>query len=222
MSEINESVIAIQRCQPFVSLRPSEVQSLAAASKRLCFERGEVVFLPGDESDCLFILAEGRVVLSHRENGKRAIIEAIWPDELFGQCALVHGGLREATCEVPKSATVIQVPLKVVSDFMDANPRFARDLMADVGGAMRRLAHRLVSVLIRPKRQRLVDLLLQLARSRGVARDSGVLIPALVTHQELGEMIGATRETVTVVLGQLRRENVIDFDGRRIVVLGMP
>ncbi len=222
MIELNERIIAIQRCKPFVSLRPSEIESVASDSQGLRFERGDAVFHPGDESDCLFILAEGRVVLSHRENGKRAIIESVWPNELFGQCALVHSGPREVTCEVPKSATVIKVPLKMLCKFMETNPRLARDLMEDVGGAMRRLAYRLVSVLIRPKRKRLVDVLSHLAQSSGVASGSGILIPAQVTHQELGEMIGASRETVTVILGELRRENAIDFDGRRIIVREVP
>lgn len=218
MIEVNESVLAIQRCKPFVSLRPSEARTLASHAQQLIFERGDAVFRPGDESDCLFILTGGWVVLSHRENKRRAIIEMIWPDELFGQCALVHTGRREATCEVPKSASVIRIPLEILSEFMNQNPRFARDLMEDVGGAMRRLAYRLVSVLIRPKRQRLIDVLCHLAQSKGVASGPGILIPAPVTHQELGEMIGASRETVTVILGELRKENAIDFDGRQIIV----
>jgi CRP-like cAMP-binding protein len=221
MSEVDDSVIAIQRCKPFVSLRPSEARILASHAQPLSFGRGGTVFQAGDESDCLFILTEGCVVLSHREKKRRAIIEMIWPGELFGQCALVHSGRREATCEVPKTASVVKIPLGILSEFMDQNPRFGRDLMKDVGTAMRRLAYRLVSVLIRPKRERLVDILRYLAESRGVPCESGVLIPAPVTHQELGEMIGASRETVTVILGELRRENAIDFDGRRIIVCEM-
>ncbi len=217
------AITAIQKCKPFVSLRPSEVQTVAAHAKHLSFERGDTVFQSGDDSDCVFILTEGWAVLSHRENNKRAIIEMIWPDEVFGQCSLIHADRREATCEVPKSASVIRIPLGVLSDVMNNNPRFARDLMEDVGRSMRRLAYRLVSVLIRPKRQRLVDVLRHLAQSKGVTCDSGgVLIPAQVTHQALGEMIGASRETVTVILGELRREKSIDFEGRRIIVREMP
>ena len=222
MKDSNDIVVEIQKCKTLLSLLPSEQRSLAAHCTSRLLERGEFVFQPGDESDCLFLLVNGRAVLSHRENGKRAVIESIWPYELTGQCALVHHGPRAASCEIVNRATVIRLPLQPIKEAMQTNLQFTNDVLENVGTAMRQLTYRLVSVLTRPKRLRLLDVLQNLAQSHGVETDSGVLLPSGYTHQELGEMIGATRETVTVSLAELKRDKVIDFHGRQVIVLRRP
>ncbi len=218
MNEFPPNIDAIQKCPPFVSLLPSQMKELADSSTFLRFRRGDQIFRPGDSADELFILVSGRAAISHAENDRRAVISTIWPFEVFGQCALGHSKCREATCHVPRNASAVAVPLTGVRSLMELNPRFARDMTEEISRNVRLLASRLISVLIRPKRQRLLDLLRQIASSQGVVHKSGTLIPERLTHQEIGEMIGATRETVTAILGDLRKNGVLELVDRQILL----
>ena len=65
----------------------------------------------------------------------------------------------------------------------------------------------------------LAEFLLKAMTRWGIPDPRGVLIAAPFTHQEMASMIGSTRETVTLTLGDLRRRGILDVDRRRIVVL---
>ena len=219
MSNNKNMADEIKGCRAFLSLRPIDIEALSNECSWLKVERGESVFAPGDPSDCLFLLVQGRAVLTHRQNSKRAIVQSICPNELFGHSALVLAGQRDSTCEAIVRTSAIRIPVQPVQQLMETGPQLVADLMREYDRATRQLTNRLVSVLIQPKRQRLIEALKVLAKWCGTNNESGRLIPRGVTHQELGDMIGATRETVTVILSELRREHVIDFIGRRIVLL---
>src|SRR5205085_3843046 len=79
--------------------------------------------------------------------------------------------------------------------------------------------NRLKNILFRSNRERILALLLELVESHGEPAGNYWEIRLQLSHQELSNLIGATRETVTVTLGQLQRERLIQVHRRRILVL---
>lgn len=90
-----------------------------------------------------------------------------------------------------------------------------------IGLRRHRIEHRLKNLLFLSNRDRLVHLLLDLAEQFGSHADDGIRLRIKLSHQELASLIGSTRETVTVILGQLKAEGSID-SGRRKIVLTAP
>ena len=213
MTELTEY---LHSCEAFRALFPSQAKELAEHAKVTLMSKGEDVFVPGDLSEHVFLLVSGAAQISHTDpNGKRAILQVVWAGNLFGQCALIDVALREARCRTTLDSKIVTIPVSSIKKLMIENPRLASDLMLDIGNIMRSLAHRLASVLLRPKRQRLLDLL----RTLAVKDENGnALIPEVFSHQELSEMIGASRETVTVILGQLKDDGIVQYDGRRLLI----
>ena len=217
MLEISEH---IHVCEALRSLSPSQVTELSSHSELNSIPKDGTIFVPGDAMDSVYLLASGAARITHTEaNGKRAILQVIGPAELFGQCALIDTRRREAQCSASLDSTVITLPVHSLKRLMGENPRLTSDLMLNIGNIMHGLAHRLASVLLRPKRQRLLDVLWNLAVTSGVESENAILIPQVFSHQEFGEMIGASRETVTITLGQLKSEGIIALDGRQIILL---
>jgi len=217
MLEILEHLHA---CEAFRSLSPWQVRELATDAVVNCIPKDKDVFTPGDKTDSVYVLASGTAQITHTDpSGKRAILQVVGPGKLFGQCALIDVHQREARCSATVNSTLITLPVKSLKKLMMENPQLASDLMMNVGDIMRSLAHRLASVLLRPKRQRLLDVLWNLAASDGIKSDRAILIPQVFSHQELGEMIGSSRETVTITLGQLKSEGIVAFKGRQIILL---
>ncbi|MEP3477770.1 MAG: Crp/Fnr family transcriptional regulator [Fuerstiella sp.] len=213
MTELTEY---LHSCEAFRALFPSQAKELAEQASINLFAKGEDVFAPGDDSLNVYLLISGSAQISHTDpNGKRAILQVVGAGKLFGQCALIDICTREARCTTTLDSKIVSIPVHAIKKLMIENPRLASDLMMDIGNIMRALAHRLASVLLRPKRQRLLDLLENLA----IKDDEGnVSIPEVFSHQELSEMIGASRETVTVILGQLKDDGLVALDGRRLVI----
>ena len=84
------------------------------------------------------------------------------------------------------------------------------------GLRLRRIERRLKSLLFRSSRDRLVHLLLELAEKYGQQHTNGLLLNIKISHQDMASAIGATRETVTITLGELQNEGLIRTDRRKI------
>jgi CRP-like cAMP-binding protein len=105
-----------------------------------------------------------------------------------------------------------------VEELMADSPPLALGITKLIGLRRRRIERRLKSLLYRSNRDRLADLLVELAEQYGRRTPEGILIELKLSHQELASVIGSTRETVTLLLGQLQLEGLILVGRRRIVV----
>jgi CRP-like cAMP-binding protein len=102
---------------------------------------------------------------------------------------------------------------------MEQRPDVALTITKIVGFRRRRIENRLRNILFRSNRERIVSLLLELLETHGQQRGPHWEIRLQLSHQELANLIGSTRETVTLTLGQLQRERMIRLDRRRITIL---
>jgi CRP-like cAMP-binding protein len=103
---------------------------------------------------------------------------------------------------------------------MGQRPDVALHVTKLVGFRRRRIENRLRNILFRSNRERMVGLLLELLDSHGQSRADGsweIRLP--LSHQDLANLIGSTRETVTVTLGQLQRDRLIRVERRHLLVL---
>ena len=220
MAEIIEHLHA---CETLSALLPSQVKELAVHATMRSVPKNTDVFIPGDAADSVYLQVFGSGQITHADkSGKRAILQVIWPGKLIGHCALIDVRVRESRCTMTSDSLIIVIPVSSLKKAMSENPGLTSDLLQDIGNTMRSLAHRLASVLLRPKRQRLLDVLSDLANSNGVEHENALLIPQVFSHQQLSEMIGASRETVSIILGQLKAEGIVAYNGRRIMMMAQP
>jgi CRP-like cAMP-binding protein len=102
---------------------------------------------------------------------------------------------------------------------MGRRPDVALSVTKLLGLRLRRVENRLKNVLFRSNRERTVAVLVELLGSHGRAAGDRWEIGLRLSHQELAGLIGATRETVTLTLGQLQKEGLVEVNRRRITVL---
>ena len=87
-----------------------------------------------------------------------------------------------------------------------------------IGRRRQRIERRLRNLLFRSNRQRIIHLLIELTEKYGSQSENGISLNIRLSHQEIASLIGSTRETVTVVLGQLKAQGLIDIARRRIMI----
>ena len=87
-----------------------------------------------------------------------------------------------------------------------------------IGSRRQRVEKRLRNLLFRSNRERVIHLLLELCEKYGKITDVGIALNIRLSHQEMACIIGSTRETVTVVLGQLQKENFLRISRRRVII----
>ncbi len=219
---MTEELWYLKQCDVFRRLGPEEIARLEPLCRSRTFRRGEPIYLPADAAEAAMVLAEGRVKIGAiTSDGKQTILAFIEPGELFGELEAIDGGPREEFAEAAEKSTVVLMPAEALRRLMEADPTLALGVTKLIGLRRRRIERRLKSLLFRSNRQRLVSLLLELAEQYGLPSSDppGVRLGIKLSHQDMASVIGSTRETVTVVLGELQSEGLVSI-GRRKIVLG--
>lgn len=221
---MTEELWYLKQCDLFRRLAPEQIARLEPLCRSRQFKRGEPVYLPSDAAEAAMVLAEGRVKIgSLTADGKQTILAFVDPGELFGELEALDGGPREEFAEAAEKSTVVLLPASVLRDLLEQDPTLAMGVTKLIGLRRRRIERRLKSLLFRSNRQRLVSLLLELADQYGQTSTDppGVRLGIKLSHQDMASVIGSTRETVTVVLGELQSEGLVSV-GRRQIVLADP
>jgi CRP-like cAMP-binding protein len=103
--------------------------------------------------------------------------------------------------------------------YLRRHPDLTVKLTKLIGLRLRKIQSRVEDLVFRDVPERLAHVLLELSKTEGVPEGGGNRIRAKLTHQELANLIGCTRETVSNTLGQFREQGMIRIDGRSITIL---
>lgn len=213
----------LKRCKLFEEMTPPQARRLERQALVRIFKRRALIYSPGEAGDTVLVLASGRIKIKHvTPDGKETILAFIEEGEVFGEMALVDGGRRSDFAEAVEESRVLAVPCEDMLWLMDQRPELARAVTQVVGQRRRRIENRLRNVLFMSSRGRLIRLLLELMDSHGAKLGQGWEIRLPLSHQDLAGLVGLTRETVTVTLGQLQQEKLIRIHHRRITILDGP
>jgi CRP-like cAMP-binding protein len=209
----------IKQCDLFQQLLPTQLEQLESQCQTRQFARGDPVYLPEEQARHVLLLAQGRVkICSSRNEGKQAILAFIDPGELFGELAIVGPNKRENYAEAVEESAVVLIPEELMRQLIEQNSRISLSVTKLFGLRLRKIERRLKYLLFRSNRERLVHLLLELAEQYGQQGSEGIDLQIKLSHHDLACVIGSTRETVTVLLGELQNEGCIQLGRRRITI----
>ncbi len=213
----------VRNCSLFQRLTEPQWVRLERCARIRKFPRGASVYLPNDTADAAYLLAEGRVrICSTTNEGKQCILALIEQGELFGELAIVDSTAREERAETVQNSTVVLLPGDHLRQLMEESPGMALGVTKLIGLRRKRVERRLRSLLFRSNRERLTQLLIDLTDQYGNATTEGVEMGIKLSHQDLASIIGATRETVTTVLGEMQNEGLLRIERQKLTVLDLP
>jgi CRP-like cAMP-binding protein len=216
---MRDSYWYLKNCSLFSQLSPDDVQALEAESRMKVLKRGEPVYLPDQLADGVLYVAQGRVKLGHSTpDGKQAILGFIDTGEIFGELSVFGGHRRDEYAETTEKTTLVLIPKQTFSRIMQKYPHIALGVTKIIGCRRQRIQRRLRNLLFRSNRERVIHLLLELVERYGVQVPEGLLVNIRLSHLEMASIIGSTRETVTVVLGQLQKEEYLTIARRKIII----
>ncbi len=183
------------------------------------FRPKSLIYLPADHADGVLLLGCGRAkICTFSGDGKETILAFVEPGELFGELAIVGQETREEYAEACETSKVVLIPADAMQELMQHHPYVSLGIMKLIGLRRQRVERRLKYLLFRSNRERLVHLLLELTEQYGTPDDQGVRLRIKFSHRELANIIGSTRESVTILLGQLQAEGHLRLGRRKIII----
>ena len=221
--EIIENCVTckLRRDKWFCGLSPDVLKSFSAASHLSTYPGGAILFVEGQTPRGVLVLCLGRVKLSTTSrDGKVLILKVAEPGEALGLSAVISGTAYELTAETvgPCQVNFIdrEALMKLLDKFGELGLHSAQALSREFQSAYRDI-HELV--LARSSAGKLARLLL--SWSGGHERDSAgreIRIRSSMTHEEIAQMIGSSRETVTRLLSELKKKELIRLEVSTLVI----
>jgi CRP-like cAMP-binding protein len=196
-----------------------QVVRFAESVQLLEVRRRQVVYLPGDPGQTVYFVNGGRVKISKvTRDGKELTLAYRGPGELFGELALVEGGPREEMAEAVENALITEAGRTEFEQLVQHDGMVGYRLMKMFAQRRREIENQIENLVFKDVNAKLAQLLLKLGVEYGVDDARGTLVALKITHQEMANLIGSTRETVSLTLSQFKRKGLIHTDGRKVIL----
>ena len=194
----------------FRDLSPQEMEELDRITSMTTCDRGRIFYTPGETGEVLFVLKRGRVQIYRLSpDGKKLVIAVLEPDTLFGEMALIGQGMYNTFAEALEPCTLCAMSRRDIEVLVTKFPKIATRLLEIVGRRLMEAETRLESLAFKGIPSRVAALLLRLQREHFIEGN---------THQDLAEMIGTYRETVTQTLNDFKAQGLIEINRKRIEI----
>jgi len=207
----------------FDALTENERLALADAMELRKKPRYTIIYQPEETSEHIYLLCKGSVKIStHSNEGKEVIKQLIHPEAIFGELALVGEASRSETAQSLKEE--VQFYTIRVADFqriMAKNPTLSQRVLLLFGKRMMAAENKLEDLIFKDAKSRIVSFLHRVVAERGRRVGYEMLLKHSLTHQDIASITCTSRQTVTLVLNELRKENLIYFNRGRILVRDM-
>lgn len=219
MQDPKRTLWYLKKVSLLAELGPDVLARLAERIELREIRRREVIYLPGDPGDSVYFVNGGRVKVSKvTRDGKALTLNYCGPGEIFGETCLVDGSPRAEMAEAMENSMVTQVERSDYERLLADNARLGLHMTKLLAARRRDLENKLETLVFRDVTSKLAELLLELADEYGVEDSRGTLVALKITHQELANLIGSTRETVSLTLSQFKRKNLICTEGRKVII----
>ncbi len=205
----------------FCRLPPESLRDLSSIRQNAFYPQSAVLFVEGEPPRGLFILCSGQAKLTaSSKDGKSITLRQVERGEVLGLSSVVAHSPYPVTAETLAPSQVSFIPrdefLRFLHHHGDVSMRVAEHLSMELHRAWEQT--RLLA-LAPDARAKLAQLLLIWATQHGTTTSEGVRVPITMTHEEIGEHIGATRETVSRLLADFKRQRLIRVTGASVVLL---
>jgi CRP-like cAMP-binding protein len=206
----------------FQDLTPPELAEIERKITMHRCERGRVFYLPGETGEVLYILKEGRVQLYRLSaEGRKLVIATLEPGTIFGEMSMIGQGMYDAFAEAAEPCMICVMRRRDVDALIRSKPQIALRLLELVAVRMQELETQLEDIAFRSVPVRLATLLLRLAGDGKGEAPTAATVGGL-THQDLADMLGVYRETVTTALDNFRNNDIIAIGRRQLVLRNVP
>jgi CRP/FNR family cyclic AMP-dependent transcriptional regulator len=193
---------------------------LARIGKTRKFLKGELVFRSGEIAEGVFFLKSGKVKVCHPlSSGKEINLWFCFGGEIFGFAEAAQKGERTVTAQACEDSEILSIPSANFNAFLFEHPKVMFLLLQVMSSRLRCLSETLANVAGERVQTRLARLILWLCAHYG-KQDKNILeLNILLTHQEIADMIGTTRQTVSSIINDFKRRGILEIHGCNIHIL---
>jgi CRP-like cAMP-binding protein len=200
-------------------LRREDLRQLAATARTARHPRGAVIFRKGDPGSSMMAVIRGRVkICAISPEGRELLLNIIGEGGIFGEIAILDGRPRTADAVALEETDLLVLERDRFLPFLAGNPEALSCLLAALCQKLRQTSAHLEDALLREAPSRLASGLLRLAETFGRPVPGGVKLDIRLSQQQIGNLVGASRESVNKQLGDWMRAGHVAMEGGSILI----
>jgi CRP-like cAMP-binding protein len=212
-----EALDSLRTIPLFSSVSDEDLESIASLLIERRFPKHKTIVEEGLSGDYMYVIREGRVKVTKLSgDGREKILELLEAGSFFGEMSLLDSAPRSASV---KALTEVRILALARNDFLNVlrrSPDLALAVIQELTHRLRQQDEQASSLSFQRVKERTQGLLVRLARDEtGVP---GRLATPTLTHQQIADMIGTSRETVTRAVKGLKQEGWLEQDGKHYLV----
>ena len=217
--DINQITETLQDISIFSGLKKEEVRKIADFCMPRTYPKNSMIILEEEFGDTVFAICEGTVKITRgNAEGKEVILALLGPGEIFGEMAIIDGESRSANALAQENCILLAFPqnefLKILKTYFDVS----FSLMGELARRLRKSDQQIEALSLSDAENRIGVSMLNLAEDMGIIRKGKVTIEKLPFQQDIANMAGTSRETVSRVLKMFEEKNLIIKTGHRVVI----
>ena len=203
----------------FTDLSDSDLNRIASKMVSRGYEKGQMILLEESTGETFFIITSGTVKVTRlSDDGREVILALLGGSDFFGEMSLLDGEGRSANIVANEDAEVMTLSRRDFLECLETYPKIAIALLEELAVRIRKSDQQIESLSLSDSEQRIGITLIRLAEERGTIKRGDVTVQNLPYQQDIANMAGTSRETVSRTLKLLEDKKLVKRNGGDITI----
>jgi CRP-like cAMP-binding protein len=204
----------------FSELSEKDLKEIIKLAVRQVYKKDNMILIEEEIGSTMFIILEGRVKISRiSEEGREVILSILSEGDFFGEMSILDGQNRSANVVTLDDSKIMIIRREDFLQMLHDYPQIAINLLKELAHRLRRSDSQIKSLSLQNATGKVASTLLRIADDSGKIHMGQVEIPRLPPQQDLANMAGTSRETISRVIKALTKEGYLRKEGSRLIIL---
>jgi CRP/FNR family transcriptional regulator, cyclic AMP receptor protein len=203
----------------FNELSDQELEKIAGLGVRKKYKKGSIILLEEETGAALFVIVSGKVkIVRMDDDGREVILSILGESDFFGEMAILDGLTRSASVVATTKSELFMIHRRDFLKLMNDYPMVAIALLRELTGRLRKADAQIKSLSLKDAAGRVANVILQLADEIGMFRKGRVEIDELPLQQDLANMAGTSRETISRMVHRFIKKGYLQMQGNKLII----
>ena len=210
----------LERINLLHNLSEEELQEMDRRTTMKTADKNQFVYFPKEPSKVMFFLKKGRIKIGRFSDDGKEIIKAIlYPGEVFGEMGIIGESERkDFAVAMDNDTRMCTINTNEFREIMNENQYLSLEMTKNIGEKLRNIERRLESLIFKDARERIIELMHEMAKKYGKKIGEEILVKHNLTHQDIANLTATSRQTVTTVLNDLKDQDLIYMERKRFLI----
>jgi len=216
---LNEAMEFLRDVPVFSDLDAAELEKIVRVGIRKKYQKGKVILLEKESGAVLFVIIFGKVKVVRTDDvGHEVILSILGEKDFFGEMSILDGLARSASVVAITKAELFMIHRRDFLKLMENVPSVAISLLSEISMRLRRADAQIKSLSLKDATGRVANVILQLANDIGTIQKGRVEIEELPLQQDMANMAGTSRESISRVIHRFIKEGHVELRGNKLIL----